>query len=299
MTEAQQPEPGRLAEEDLRAAGIEEPARALRRVRDLAGQGVTDDDLAPLLPHLLEALRVSPDPDRALGSFSRWFAAVGSPTSHLQTLLRHPVSLELFCLVTGSSQYFADLLARQPETFEILSNPGVRGGTKSAARLYREASALVDACQRPELKRDALRRWKAREMLRIGVRDLAGLADMPATAREFSNLADACVQKAHDIALATLLLSTPHVPFAVIAMGKLGGQELNYSSDIDLMFVHGDGLPAEVALEGGRRIESAVYAGRLAEAIVKALAEESAQGHVFRVDMRLRPEGRFGPLTRS
>ena len=64
----------------------------------------------------------------------------------------------------------------------------------AAARFLAEASALVDACQRPELKKDALRRWKAREMLRIGIRDLAGLADMPSTAREFSNLAAACVQ---------------------------------------------------------------------------------------------------------
>lgn len=190
-----------LTEDDLRAVGIEEPPKALRLLHELAGQGVTDDDLAPLLPLLLESLRASPDPDRALNSFSRWFGVVGSRYSHLQTLLRHPVALDLFCLVTGSSQYFADLLARQPEYFEIIANPGVRGGTKTAATLYRDLSALVDACQRPELKRDVLRRWKAREMLRIGVRDLVGLADMPSTAREFSNLADACVQKALDIAI--------------------------------------------------------------------------------------------------
>ena len=230
-------------------------------------------------------------------------------------LLHHPVALDLFCLVTGSSQYFADMLARQPETIEIITNPGVRGGTKTAARFYRDASSLVDACQRPELKRDALRRWKAREMLRIGVRDLAGLAAMPATAREFSNLADACAQKALDIALATLggmrdkargmSEASPHSssliphPFAVIAMGKLGGQELNYSSDIDLMFVHGDHLPPDVQLSDGRKMETITYLNRLAETLIKVLNEDSANGHVFRVDMRLRPEGRFGPLTRS
>jgi len=262
---------------------------------------VTDDDLAPLLPLLLNALRGSPDPDRALNSFTRWFAAVGGRYSHLQTLIRHPIALDLFCLVTGSSQYFADLLARQPEYFEIIANPGVRGGTKTAATLYREVSALVDICQRPELKRDVLRRWKAREMLRIGVRDLVGLADMPSTAREFSNLADACIQKAYDIALAMLPTApdAPSLPFAIIGMGKLGGQELNYSSDIDLMFVHGDSLPAEILLADGRRMETSAYLRRLAETIVKVLAEDTASGHVFRVDMRLRPEGRFGTLTRS
>lgn len=285
----------------LRSAGVEDTDKAMRLLRELAGQGVTDEDLMPLFPLLIEALRGSPDPDRALHSFARWFRSVGNPYSHLQTLLRHPLALELFCFVTGSSQYFADLLVRHPEYMEIIANPGVRGGAKSADSLYRELSALTDACVRPELKRDALRRWKAREMLRIGVRDLLGLADMPATALEFSNLADACVQKALDIAIATLGADpeAPPVPFAVIGMGKLGGQELNYSSDIDLMFVHGDHLPAQVPLHDGRSLETGLYLSRLAETLIKTLAEETASGHVFRVDMRLRPEGRFGSLTRS
>lgn len=290
-----------LTAEYLRAVGVEEADKGVRFLRELSGQGVTDDDLAPLLPLLLDALRGSPDPDRALHSFARWFRAVGSPYSHLQTLLRHPLALDLFCFVTGSSQYFADLLTRHPEYFEIIANPGVRGGTKTAATLYRELSAVTDACVRPELKKDVLRRWKAREMLRIGVRDLLGLSDMPATAREFSNLADACVQKALDVACSTLALdtSTPPLPFAVIGMGKLGGQELNYSSDIDLIFMHGDDLPTEVTLADGRRLDRATYLGRLAETLLKVLSEDTANGHVFRVDMRLRPEGRFGSLTRS
>src|SRR5207302_2992627 len=101
-------------------------------------------------------------------------------------------------------------------------------------------------------------------------------------------LADACVQKALDIAQA--MLPTPYTlhptPFSVIAMGKLGGQELNYSSDIDLMFVHGDHLPLEVVMADGRRMETTTYLTRLAETLVKVLAEDSANGHVFRVDMR-------------
>lgn len=304
-----------LTEERLRAVGIHDAEKGLRFARELAGQGVTDDDVSAILPRLLDALRACPDADRALSSFSRWFAVVGGRTSHLQLLLRHSIALDIFCQVTGSSQYFADLLVRQPEYFEILANPGVRGGAKSASALYREVSSLVNACRRPELKRDALRRWKAREMLRIGVRDLVGLADMPSTAREFSNLADACVQMAYDVALATYpvqsdqpadaggLLGTAReatqLPFAVIAMGKLGGQELNYSSDIDLMFVQGDSLPPTVVLEGGRTQETPAYLTRIAETIVKVLNEDTANGHVFRVDMRLRPEGRFGALVRS
>ena len=331
----------------LAEAGLNDPANAARLLQDLAGNGVTDDDVELLIPFLLASIRCSPDPDRALNSFARWFAAVGNPYSHLQTLLNHPVALEMFCVITGCSQYFADLLVRHPEYIEIITNRGVRGGTKTAARFQREAAALVDACQRPELKRDALRRWKAREMLRIGVRDLAGLSDMPSTAREFSNLADACVQQAVAIALAivpevravgnrqlavvdaeqevrnarrqelaavdhvqanaigdsSLVVSTADcrlpIAFSVIAMGKLGGQELNYSSDIDLMFVVGDDVPPEVMLENGRTMETYAWLTRVAETLIKVLNEETSDGHVFRVDMRLRPEGRFGSLVRS
>jgi glutamate-ammonia-ligase adenylyltransferase len=288
-----------ITQEELHAIGLSDENTALRSLQRLAGQGITDDDLEPLFPILLDALRESPDPDRALQSFTRWFEGIGGRYSYLQLLLRHPVALNLFCLVTGSSQYFADLLVRQPEYFEIIANPGVRGGTKSVATFYREVSSLVNACQHPSLKKEALRRWKAREMLRIGVRDLVGLADMPATAREFSNLADACIQCAYDITLSLLPLASPPPPFAVIGMGKLGGQELNYSSDIDLVFVHGDDLPYEIETREGRHIETVLWLGRFAEALIKVLAEKTAQGHVFRVDMRLRPEGRFGALTRS
>ncbi len=285
----------------LDRAGLRDRAKAERLLNGLAGQSVTDDDLAPLLPVLAKALHASPDPDRALHSFARWFAVIGSPRSYLQILLSHPLALTQFCLVTGSSQYFADLLVRQPECFEIIANPGVRGGTKTASRLIRELSQILDVCQTADLKKDVLRRWKAREMLRIGVRDLLGLAEMPATAREFSNLADACVHAAYQVALMQYPLeaSTVPIPFAIIGMGKLGGQELNYSSDIDLIFVHGDDLPAEMILTSGRKMEPLVYLGRVAETLIKVLTEETPNGHVFRVDMRLRPEGRFGALVRS
>ena len=303
----------------LQDAGVHDVVNGVRAIQNAAGNGVTDDDVDRLLPLLLRALEASPDPDRALQSFVRWLAAVSAPYSHVQNLLGHPVALDVFCLITGSSQYFGDLIVRHPEYFEVVANPGVRGETKTGAEFGAEAAALVGACQRTELKKDALRRWKAREMLRIGVRDLTGLADMPSTALEFSHLADACVQQALNIAVDSIprVASLPGAeavqwlspqerseapglpPIAVIGMGKLGGQELNYSSDIDLMFVLSDDLPAEVRNEKGQLIETVAWLSRVAETLIKSLNEETSEGHVFRVDMRLRPEGRFGVLVRS
>ncbi len=284
-----------IANDDFSAAGIQDEAKARQLILHLAGNGVSDNDVAPLIPLILIALGSSPDPDRSLSCFSRWFGSLGNPISHLSFLQNHPLALELFFQITGSSQYFAELFVRFPEYIELITNPGLRGGAKGRSDMSSQLNSIVDVCSRPELKRDALRRWKAREMLRIGIRDISGYADMPTTAFEFSNLADVCVQKALEIAFSESPLQADRnsIPFIVVGMGKLGGQELNYSSDIDLMFVHGDGLQEELTRADGKSIELLRYTSRLSEAIIKILGEDRPDGHVFRVDMRLRPEGRF------
>jgi glutamate-ammonia-ligase adenylyltransferase len=123
----------------------------------------------------------------------------------------------------------------------------------------------------------ALRHWKRRELLRIAVRDLLGMADMPAVGRELAALAQVCLK-------AALELVAVDVPFAVIGMGKLGGRELNYSSDIDVLFVH---------------TGEADIAERAARAVLATMTSATEDGIVFRTDANLRPEGRDGPLTRT
>src|SRR5262249_28601587 len=119
--------------------------------------------------------------------------------------------------------------------------------------------------------------WKRRELLRIAVRDLLGLSDMPAVGRELSELAQVCLEGA-------LAIVEPDVPFAIIGMGKLGGRELNYASDVDVLFVHeGDSDQAE----------------RAARALLSTMSSPSVDGIVFRTDANLRPEGRHGPLSRT
>jgi glutamate-ammonia-ligase adenylyltransferase len=140
--------------------------------------------------------------------------------------------------------------------------------------LVREAAASLE-WREPERRLDGLRRFKRREMLRVALSDLAGEADLAAVGRGLADLADACLETA---------LAETDIPFAVIGMGKLGGRELNYSSDIDVMFVHG-GDPAT--------------AERVAEQLIKAIGEVTPEGQAFRIDAALRPEGKSGPLARS
>ncbi len=134
---------------------------------------------------------------------------------------------------------------------------------------------------------DDIRRWlrvlRYRELSRVAVSDFSGLDDFDATTAKISQVADVCVQRALE---ATGL---DQEPFAVIAMGKWGGLEVNYSSDIDALFVASDDVDQEALYRLQRR----------APELIRLISDNTGDGFVFRVDMRLRPEGKMGPLVRT
>ena len=136
-------------------------------------------------------------------------------------------------------------------------------------------------------REDDIRRWlrflRYRELIRVAVADFGGLDDFDTTTAKISQVADVCVERALE---ATGL---DRAPFAVIAMGKWGGLEVNYSSDIDALFVASD----DVDQEALHRLQ------RLAPQLIRLISDNTADGFVFRVDMRLRPEGKMGPLVRT
>ncbi len=137
---------------------------------------------------------------------------------------------------------------------------------------------------------NAVRRFVEGRLVRTAVRDLLGMADMPTVGRELADTADAAAAAALAIAMTTN--PGPDIPFTVIAMGKWGAQELNYASDIDVLFVYDtpDGTDPDTA----RR-----HANHLAAGFIAALADVTTEGIAYRVDADLRPEGRNGPLARS
>ncbi len=273
-----------LTQEALRPLGFDDPARACHVLREMAGHDVSDDAFGDLLQVLMPALGECADPDRAVANLGRWADAVPSRVSAYGLLAEHPIAARIFVTVLAASQFFADLIIQTPEYLEILLNPAIRDRGRDLAAFQSDLARRVAVAPTPNARRDALRRFKPPEVLRIGARDLLGYATMPETAREISDFADACVQMA--LAICVAERGTQALPFAVIAMGKLGGRELNYASDIDLIFVHGDAADARAAV-------------RLGEAVRDTLEKVTDAGFVFRVDLRLRPEGRFGPISRS
>lgn len=273
-----------LTPEALAPLGFGDPERACRLLQDMAGHDVPDRVFDAALPSLVGALAGCADPDRAVANLARWADAVGSRLAAYGFLAAYPLAARILVTVLAASQFFADLLISNPEYLEALTNPNLRNRPRDAGAFWDDMARRVAIAKTPNARRDALRRVKGPEVLRIGVRDLLGDADEPTVVREISDFADACVKMALQICREERGGQAPS--FAVIAMGKLGGRELNYSSDIDLIYVHGDGANAAACV-------------KLGEAVRDTLAQPTTAGYVFRVDLRLRPEGRFGPISRS
>jgi [glutamine synthetase] adenylyltransferase / [glutamine synthetase]-adenylyl-L-tyrosine phosphorylase len=201
-------------------------------------------------------------------------------------------------VVVAASEFAASSLIQDPGALAWVerSEPDVRTGNAEYAGSVAAAATLVDA-QR------VLRQWRRREMLRIAWRDITARASVEETLRAVSELADACIRAACQAARTHLqtIFGTPRggagaeVDFIVLGMGKLGGLELNFSSDIDLVF-----LFAEAGETNGPRVvANEEYFNRLGREIIRLLDARTEEGFVFRVDMRLRPFGESGPLVVS
>ncbi|MBI4247232.1 MAG: bifunctional [glutamate--ammonia ligase]-adenylyl-L-tyrosine phosphorylase/[glutamate--ammonia-ligase] adenylyltransferase [Candidatus Rokubacteria bacterium] len=259
--------------------------------------------LAPAFSRLLAELAAAPDPDMALNNLER-FAAVVDRSVFFGTLTEHPGTAVLLARLFGSSQFLADALRRRPNTLAWLLEPRTMRQwllDDLAADLTQSLAPFAVRAARM----NALRRFKYRQLVRIASRDLLGDADLAVTTEELAHLADACLAEAGRVADGALRAQygTPRAPdgaetgMAIVGMGKLGGEELNYSSDIDLMFVYGedgetDGGPAGHLATGD-------YFARVSRDLVAFLEAVTEEGAAFRVDLRLRPEGRMGPVILS
>ena len=278
----------------LRRSGFHNVGRAAYNLRRLLGETEAERDLFCQLVVMAEPLlRCSADADMALNNWERFARAVISPQSFHQGLLREPQQLEIFLGMMGASQFLADVLVRNPESFFWVFEPTQLLRTKERDTMARELAGETAGLGQHEHMLNALRRARRRQLLRIGTRDLCLDAPFDETVAELSWLADGTIRAVLEIESRRLpggeaLLAGGQ--WVLLALGKLGGAELNYSSDVDLL-VYLDDSSAEV------RPEDLATATQLLKQAIHALTAASGEGHMYRVDMRLRPFGSQGALV--
>jgi glutamate-ammonia-ligase adenylyltransferase len=289
------------AERWLAGWGVQDFGRAHANLLRLAMGGVPLDLLSTVAAQLAEHLPRLSDPDMALNNLERFVTSARNPLSLAALFERDPETLPTLLQIFSTSQHLSDLLITDPESFDLLRL--TEGEPVAREMLIDDLCSEVEALADAGLVLKALRRFKRRETLRIGYGDIVRGHSLALVTEQISFLADAIVEAAFRAARRKFVarrgqpLRADKQParFVVLGMGKLGGLELNYSSDIDLIFLYdGDGQT-----DGPRPISNLEFFNQVARELVRLLIENTDLGQAYRVDLRLRPEGAQGPMVPS
>ncbi|GAA4920373.1 glutamate-ammonia-ligase adenylyltransferase [Stackebrandtia albiflava] len=268
----------------LVALGFADPDGALRHISALiSGVSRTAAIQRTLLPVLLGEFAEAPEPDRGLLAYRKVSEKLGGTPWYLR-LLRDggPISLRL-ARILATSRFVTDLLLKDPAALRLLAHDADLR-PRTAEDLRDGMAAAAGRHSEPEKAVAAVRAIRRRELLRIGCADLLGLCDVRTVGVALSDLTDAVLHVTLSVAQR---VKGTRVPLAVIGMGRLGGRECAYSSDADVLFVHGGGTSEESA--------AVTAVVELARDLLSTPSDEPA----LRIDADLRPEGRQGPLVRS
>ena len=269
------------AQTRLAAFGFAEAERTRQAVAELT-RGLTRSSrlMQQMLPLLLGWLSESPDPDLGLLGL-RTLATGPHRVGRLVTTFRdRPEAARRLCLLVGTSRLLVTGLSRNPDLIAVLGDDAALAA-RSRAELSERATAALGWRGSREHRRQGLLRLARSEELRITARDVLGLEGVEQTGAGLTALAEAVVE-------AALRTVEPKVPFAVVAMGRFGGGELSYASDLDVLLVY-DGTTAE----------EFAAADEAAEALLRLVSGTTPAERIFTLDAGLRPEGKQGPLARS
>ena len=286
--------------------GFQNPRRAYTNLRSLAGTGPRRHTFAKIALLAADVLSQTPDPDMALNNWERYIHVRTSPEFHYNLLLSQPMRLEILLGIFAGSQFLADTLVRYPGFLDWVILPENLRGVRRITDIEDELHEFLSRRGNREQWLNHLRRLWRREILRIGTRDMALGVPIREVMLELSNLAEALVRMAlHRVLEETREegeipgdLSDLGEHFCILAFGKLGGIELNYSSDIDLVGLFD--VPRDWAGKGGpeARVLKELFS-RVMEQVSLDLSRHTEAGYAYRVDLRLRPHGKAGDLVPS
>lgn len=296
--------------EALANRGFFDPASALAELQRLARR--QDTPFAERPPHslegqaevlLAEVIR-TPNQDQALRHLANFTSSLRFPRPWFELLAEHPATGRLLLELFGTSDFLSKYIVRHPELLEELIRRDLIAPVKGRDRLAAQVRARVAARDPDDVegRLSALRRFKNEEVLRIGLNDVSRTLDLEEVTGELTALADACLGEALALAREEMVARygapADGARLAVLGLGKLGGSELAYHSDLDLIFVYGGG---GAGTEGGTRgsVEAQEFFARLAQRLISHLQVPLREGSLYRIDTRLRPSGNQGTLVVS
>ncbi len=302
----------------LAEAGFGEAETALRRLSGLrqsrqvqSMQQIGHDRLSALMPLLLDAVAQSDAPDTALERVLPLIEAVLRRTAYLALLRENPEALSHLMGLCAASPWIAEQLARYPLLLDELLTPATLYTPADKARLadeLRQALARLPEDDE-EAQLEALRVFKHAHVLRVAASDIAGTRHLMKVSDYLTYIAEVLLDAV--LAMAWRHLVRKHgypqrhdgsragaePEFLIVGYGKLGGIELGYGSDLDLVFIHD--ADTQGSTDGARPIETALFFTRLGQRIIHLLTAVTPAGTLYEVDMRLRPSGNAGLLVSS
>ncbi|MCA9772544.1 MAG: bifunctional [glutamate--ammonia ligase]-adenylyl-L-tyrosine phosphorylase/[glutamate--ammonia-ligase] adenylyltransferase, partial [Myxococcales bacterium] len=301
----------------LRELGFHEAERAqgmLERLREGPAHVHLSEralkELRVLGPKLLEEATQSSDPDRALLGVERFLNAVGARTSYYAMLAQNPGIITLLVRLFSGSEFLSNFLILHPWLLDTFIRSDSLAVRMTLDELRGELREYMRFAVDYEEQLNVLRRFKNEEVLRVAVQDITDVFDIDEVTEQLSAIAQVSVQAALQIAQHQLWQryappfgdARRNAGFTVIGMGKVGSREINYHSDLDLIFLYappppGDAPAAPVA--GRKQLGPQEYFSRLAQRLVSVLTTVTTEGAVYEIDMRLRPSGNQGPLVTS
>jgi len=255
--------------------------------------------LTELMPVLLQALGRQPDADAAFTRFDEFLAGLPSGVQLFSLFQAAPHLLGLVADIMGEAPRLAEQLSRRPSMLDAVLDPGFMTAPPGRAELLDEFNAEMARCDYVETALDAARRWNHDRRFQVGVQILEGEIAPPDAARAMTDIADVVLEGLYPVVareFAEQHGGLAESEIAVLALGKLGSRELTATSDLDLVFVYRapDGLDSS---DGDKPLPPSQYHIRLCQRFITALTALTAEGTMYDVDMRLRPNGKASPAA--
>ncbi len=299
----------------LEQAGFGDTAEALRLLQaqhrsraylNMSAQGRNRMD--QLMPLMLGAVGATEEPDRTLQRVLQLVEGIGRRSAYIALLVENPMALSQLVRLCAASPWIGTQLGRNPHLLDELLDP-------RSLYLPPRGAAIREDIQRRlahldpedmEGQMEVLRRIKQAAVLRVAAADIVGAVPLMVVSDHLTEIAEAMVEAAFDLAWQHLTArhGRPHCGdnrvcdrgFAVIAYGKMGGIELSYGSDLDLVFLHSE-AQGSGSTDGDRPVENGVFYARLAQRMIHILNTPTPAGILYEIDTRLRPSGASGLLV--